>query len=137
MTLDTSAIIAVLFTEPGYLELIDQMLQADVLRVGAPTLVETSLVFESRRGRSAKRRQARQSSTEVRELVEELGVTVVPFGETQWQRAAEAFTRFGRGHHKAGLNFGDCLAYATAKAAGDSLLYVGEDFAQTDLARSE
>ena len=134
MTLDTSALVAVLFSEAGYLELVDQMLQAEVLRIGAPTLVETSLVFESRRGRPTQARQPAQPSTEVRELVDELGITVVPFGETEWQRAAEAFARFGRGRHKASLNFGDCLAYATAKAAGDSLLYVGPDFAETDLA---
>lgn len=48
-------------------------------------------------------------------------------------RAADAFAKYGRGRHKAGLNFGDCLAYATASAAGDSLLYVGDDFKHTDL----
>jgi len=48
-------------------------------------------------------------------------------------RAADAFARFGRGRHKASLNFGDCLAYATASVAGDSLLFVGNDFRHTDL----
>ena len=48
-------------------------------------------------------------------------------------RAVDAFSRYGRGRHKASLNFGDCLAYATAAAAGDSLLYVGDDFRHTDL----
>ena len=133
MTLDSSALLAVLFAEPGYLALVDQMLEADVLRIGAPTLVEAGLVFESRRGPSPKTRRGAAARDEVHELVKELGVTVVPFGESEWHRAVEAFARYGRGRHKAGLNFGDCLAYATASVAGDSLLYVGSDFAHTDL----
>jgi ribonuclease VapC len=125
VTLDSSVLIALLFSEPGYLELVDRILEADTVRVGAPTLVETSLVFAARRGARAGR--------EVEDLIKELGVTVVPFGESEWHRAADAFVRYGRGRHKAGLNFGDCLAYATAASAGDSLLYVGEDFRHTDL----
>jgi len=131
VTLDSSALLAVLFAEPGYLGIVDRMLEAEVLRVGAPTLVEASLVFESRRGRPRTRDAVRHDA--VRELVKELGVTVVPFGEAEWHRAAEAFAKFGRGRHKAGLNFGDCLAYAAAAVAGDSLLYVGDDFNHTDL----
>ena len=125
MTLDTSALIAVLFSEPGYLTLVDRMLEADVLRVGAPTLVETSLVFASRRGRPTAR--------EIDELVKELAVTVVPFGQAEWRAATEAFNRYGRKRHKASLNFGDCLAYATASTAGDALLFVGDDFRHTDI----
>jgi len=132
VTLDSSALLAVLFSEPGYLSLVDRMLEADVLRIGAPTLVETSLVFESRRGRR-ERREMNPREDDVQALVKELGVTVVPFGESEWHRAVEAFAKYGRGRHKAGLNFGDCLAYATAAVAGDSLLYVGDDFAHTDL----
>ena len=132
MTLDSSALLAVLFSEPGYLSLVDQMLEAEVLRVGVPTLVETSLVFESRRGRLSRSARTKRHD-DVQELVNELGVTVVPFGESEWHRAVEAFERYGRGRHKAGLNFGDCLAYAAAAVAGDSLLYVGDDFKHTDL----
>ena len=109
MTLDSSALLAVLFSEPGYLSLVDQMLEAEVLRVGAPTLVETSLVFESRRGPLSRSDRTKRHD-DVQELVNELGATVVPFGESEWHRAVEAFERYGRGRHKAGLNFGDCLA---------------------------
>jgi ribonuclease VapC len=133
MTLDSSALLAVLFAEPGYLALVDRMLEADVLRIGTPTLVEAGLVFESRRGPVTRPRGKTAARDEVHELIKELGVTVVPFGESEWHRAVEAFARYGRGRHKAGLNFGDCLAYATAAVAGDSLLYVGSDFAHTDL----
>lgn len=125
MTLDSSALIAVLFAEPGHLELVDLILESDIVRVGAPTLVETSLVYSGRHRRSTGR--------EVADLVAELGVVIVPFGTAEWTRAAEAFRRYGRGRHRAALNFGDCLAYATASVAGDSLLFVGDDFRHTDL----
>lgn len=128
MTLDSSALVAVLFGEPGHLELIDRILEADHVRVSAPTLTETSLVFAGRRRASG--------AAEVEELVRELAITVVPFGEAEWRAAVDAFVRFGRGRHKAALNFGDCLAYASAVVAGDSLLYVGDDFAHTDVVRA-
>ncbi len=125
MTLDSSALIAVLFAEPGYLDLVDRILEADHVRVGAPTLVETSLVVAGRRRTTA--------AGDVEGLVKELAVTVVPFGEREWHVAADAFRRFGRGRHAAALNFGDCLAYASAAAAGDTLLFVGDDFTRTDI----
>jgi ribonuclease VapC len=125
MTLDSSALIAVLFAEPGYLELVDRILEAETVRVGTPTLVETAMVLAGRRRQPVKR--------EVDDLVHELGVTVVPFGEAEWHAAIQAFNRFGRGRHKAALNFGDCLAYATASVAGDALLFVGDDFRHTDI----
>ena len=128
MTLDSSALIAILFGEPGYLELVDRILETEHVRIGAPTLVETGLVFAGRR-RAA-------NGSEIDALLEELGVTLVPFGESHWRIAVEAFYRYGRGRHKAGLNFGDCLAYATAIHARDSLLFVGGDFAHTDVPRA-
>jgi len=63
-------------------------------------------------------------------------VTIVPFGEAEWHAAISAFLRFGRRRHKAALNFGDCLAYAVASTARDSLLFVGDDFARTDVIRA-
>jgi len=125
VTLDSSALIAVLFAEPGYLDLVDRILDADHVRVGAPTLVETSLVLAGRRRSPA--------VGEIDGLVKELAVTVVPFGEAEWRAAIDAFARFGRGRHPAALNFGDCLAYASASVAGDTLLFVGDDFRRTDI----
>jgi ribonuclease VapC len=107
---------------------VDQILEADVVRVGTPTLVETAIVLGSRRGKP--------SASQVEELIEELGVTVVPFSASDWHVAVEAYDRYGRGRHPAGLNFGDCLAYATARTAGDSLLFVGNDFSKTDIRRA-
>ena len=126
MTLDSSALIAILFAEPGYLRVVDRILETDHVRVGAPTVVETSLVFAGRRGKP--------SAESVEGLIAELGVSVVPFGEVEARLAVNAFRRFGRGRHPAALNYGDCLAYATAQAAHDTLLFVGEDFARTDIA---
>ena len=125
MTLDSSALIAVLFAEPGYLDLVDRILDAGHVRVGAPTLVETSLVFAGRR--------RTPSTGELEDLVKELAITVVPFGEAEWRVAVDAFARFGRGRHQAALNFGDCLAYASAAVAGDTLLFVGDHFKRTDI----
>ena len=125
MTLDTSALIAILFAEPGYLDLVDAILEADVVRVSAPTLVETVMVLSGRRGTPAGR--------ELDALVREMSVTIVPFGEAEWHRALDASNRYGRGRHAAALNFGDCLAYATAAMADDTLLFVGTDFRKTDI----
>lgn len=60
-------------------------------------------------------------------------MSVLPFGAAEWTIAVEAFRRFGRGRHPTALNFGDCLAYATAKSARDTLLYVGNVFSKTDI----
>ena len=125
MTLDSSALIAILFGEHGHLDLIDRILVAEHVRVGTPTVVETSMVLAGRRRKKA--------VGEVEALLQELGVTVVPFGEREWHAAVAAFLRFGRGRHKAALNFGDCLAYAAAVVANDSLLFVGDDFGLTDV----
>lgn len=125
MTLDSSALVAILFAEPGYLDLVDRILQADTVRAGAPTIVETALVLVGRRGKP--------SPGLLEALLRELDVTVVPFGEADWTVAVRAFQRFGRGRHKAALNFGDCLAYATAATADDTLLFVGDNFRHTDI----
>ena len=66
-------------------------------------------------------------------LVQEVDLTVVPFGPQHWAAAVDAYTRFGKGRHPAGLNFGDCLTYAIARGANQPLLFVGNDFSKTDL----
>ena len=58
---------------------------------------------------------------------------MVPFGELHFGAAVEAWLRFGKGRHPAALNFGDCMSYAVAKVANTPLLFVGEDFPQTDI----
>ena len=128
MIVDTSAIIAIVFKEPGHEELIQKMSKAETLGIGTPTLAETGIVLSARLGSGGKTILAR--------LAQELGLVQIPFGDAHWKEAVEAYERFGRGRHPARLNFGDCLTYATAKLAGDPLLYAGKDFAKTDLDRA-
>lgn len=125
MTLDASVLIAILQSESGALDLVDRILEADVVRIGTPTLVETAVVLAHKR--------QRPMLADLSALIGELGITVVAFGAEHWEAAASAFARFGRGRHKAGLNFGDCMTYATAAVAGDALLFLGNDFSKTDI----
>jgi ribonuclease VapC len=125
VTLDSSALVAILFGEPGYLELVDRILTADIVRIGTPTLTETAIVLTARRrGRGG---------NELAMLIDELDVAVVPFTLAHHEVAARAYERYGRGRHQANLNFGDCLSYAVASLAGDALLFVGDDFRRTDI----
>jgi ribonuclease VapC len=125
MTLDSSALMAILFGEPGYLDLVDRILTSDAVRIGTPTLTETAIVLTARRrGRGG---------DELAMLLDELDVSVVPFTLAHHDVASRAYERYGRGRHKANLNSGDCLSYAVASLAGDSLLFVGDDFRRTDI----
>jgi ribonuclease VapC len=128
LILDSSAILAILLGEPDGDSLLDRLQLGPIegpIGVGAPTLFETALVLTSRLGWGA--------LNELEEFLQDLSVVVVPFGESHWLEALEAHRRFGKGRHPAALNFGDCLAYAVAKIAREPLLFVGNDFARTDL----
>lgn len=126
MILDSSAIVAIFFQEPGYEALLHKVTAAEETGIGAPTLVECSIVLTARLGRDARGLLAR--------FLEEASVTVVPFTEAHFGTAVGAWLKYGKGQHPAGLNFGDCLSYAVAKLTEMPLLCVGDDFAQTDLA---
>jgi ribonuclease VapC len=122
---DSSAIVAVLLREPGYGRLLTSLTAASVAAVGAPTLTETGIVLAARLGIAGKTLLAR--------FVQESGMVIVPFGQEHWDVAVDAFLRFGKGRHPAGLNFGDCMTYAVARIAQMPLLCVGDDFSKTDL----
>lgn len=126
MILDTSAVIAVLFREMRHQCLRRTMSKAGGLAIGAPTLFETGMVAIGRFGE--------EGLALVEEFVEVWEVQVVAFGEGHWRVACETFVRYGKGRHPARLNLGDCMAYATASVAGKPLLFVGSDFARTDIA---
>jgi ribonuclease VapC len=123
--LDSSAILAVLFKEPGHELLLEHLTENPEPGVGAPTLVESGIVLAARLGASGETLLAR--------FVQAQELTVIAFGEEHWPIAVQAFLSFGKGRHPAALNFGDCLTYAIARLAGEPLLCVGEDFAKTDL----
>jgi ribonuclease VapC len=123
--LDSSAVVAILLKEPGYDRLRDHLAASEQVGIGAPTAVESSLVLCSRVGRAGKTLLAR--------FLQEAEVEVVEFTADHWTVAADAFIAYGRGRHRAGLNFGDCMAYAVAKLAGEPLLCLGDDLPATDL----
>jgi ribonuclease VapC len=125
MILDSSAVVAVVLSEPGSEELLRQMRAADALGIGAPTLAETLIVLARRLGGDPSRR--------LRELLMELDVDVTPFGEEHSYAALKAYLRYGKGRHPAALNLGDCLTYAAASIADEKLLFMGDDFSKADL----
>lgn len=125
MIVDTSAVIAVMQREPDADRLIERMAQAQVLGMGAPSLVETGMVLSARIGPTALGLLAR--------FVQEFDIEPVPFGALHWRVAILAYESFGKGNHPARLNFGDCMSYAVAHVADQPLLFVGEDFARTDI----
>ena len=125
MVLDTSTLVAVLFDEPDRPELVRTIAAARRRLISSATLVESSIVVESRRGEVAGR--------ELDLFLHRAMVETVAIDEEQAQLARAAWRRYGKGRHPAGLNFGDLFAYALARASGEELLFKGDDFAKTDI----
>ena len=125
MIVDSSAIVAIVFKEPGYEELLSRLESAQIAAAGAPTLAETGIVLSARLGGLADGLLER--------LIDELDIQEIPFGELHWRESVEAYRRFGKGQHPASLNFGDCMSYAVASLTGDPLLFVEDDFSKTDV----
>jgi len=93
--------------------------------IGTPTLAELGVVLAAR--------LAADPQSLITRLLVEFDLEPVPFGDEHWREAVAAFGRFGRGRHTAKLDFGDCLTYSVARLADEPLLFVGDDFAATDL----
>ncbi|MBV9847765.1 MAG: type II toxin-antitoxin system VapC family toxin [Kutzneria sp.] len=125
MIIDTSAIIAIVGREPGHESLERHMITAATLKIGAPTQLEAGMVLVGRWGA--------RGHTFLARFLQHNHVETVSFTETHTEVALDAFQRFGKGRHPAGLNFGDCLTYAVASVANEPLLFVGKDFSLTDL----
>lgn len=124
MIVDSSALIAVVFREPGFERVIESMRNAFLVAAGAPTLAETGIVLRARLERS---------DGLLERLIDEFDIEEIQFGDAHWREAVDAFRRYGKGRHKAQLNFGDCMTYAVAKLTGEPLLFTGADFKHTDL----
>jgi ribonuclease VapC len=126
MIVDASAMVAILLEEPeGHLFDV-AMIRSTNCRMSSATLLEASMILESRRGADG-----------VRDLdlqIARFRIEIVPFTEAQAWLARDAFKRYGKGGHPARLNFGDCMSYALAKETGEELLFKGTGFAQTDIA---
>jgi ribonuclease VapC len=125
MIIDSSAILAVIGKEPGYEHIVHQLAASSATRIGAPTQLETGIVLTARFGPRGKTALAR--------FLQESSIQTVAFGEAHASVALDAYSRFGKGRHRAALNFGDCCTYAVASLAGEPLLCLGDDFPQTDL----
>jgi ribonuclease VapC len=128
MVIDSSALIAIISKEPERRHFEESIRLAPNRLLGAATLVETSIVVLSRRHE--------EGLAVLTELLVDMRVQTVPVSNDHARLAIEAFRRFGKGRHPAGLNFGDCFSYALARATGEPLLFKGEDFAQTDIQRA-
>ena len=125
MILDSSALVAIALDEPERPSLIAKINAADTVAIGAPTLVEAGIVLSARIGQDA--------GGVLAELIEAVDAVVVECGPQHWRAAIAAWWRYGKGRHAAGLNFGDCLAYAMAVVSGEPLLAKGDDFPKTDV----
>jgi ribonuclease VapC len=126
--LDTSAVVAIVMREPGYEDLLRAIDAHGNLAIGAATLTETAIVLSARLRSDARSMLAR--------FLSESSIAVVPFGESHYGAAVQAWLRYGKGRHPAALNFGDCISYAVARLADEPLLFVGDDFGKTDIARA-
>jgi ribonuclease VapC len=125
MVIDSSALVAILRKEPEAARFTRAILRDSVRLISAANLLEVAIVIDNQAGLSAGRR--------LDAFVERAGIGIEPVTEAQVRIARQAYVDYGRGNHPAALNFGDCFAYALAKATGEPLLFKGDDFEQTDI----
>lgn len=125
LIVDTSALIAVLFREQDWTHFHLTLEGAHHVAMSAASYLELFIVAERRVGQGI--------WADIDRFLEKIEVEVVPVDVIQAKLARQAFERFGKGRHPAGLNFGDCFSYALAKYRNEPLLYKGDDFSRTDL----
>jgi ribonuclease VapC len=125
IVVDTSALVAILESEPDAARYAEAISDADAPLLSAATFVELSIVMWNRHGSKGTRMADR--------LIQQAGFEIESVTLQQAQLAREAYAIFGKGRKKAGLNLGDCFSYALAKATGLPLLFKGLDFSATDI----
>ncbi len=125
LILDTSALMAMLYEEPEAAAIEAILARNPPCAIAAPTLLEAGMVSEGRGGAAAAAR--------LDALLLRLAPEIIPFTAEHAALAREGWRRYGKGRHQAGLNFGDCVAYALAVQRNQPLLYKGGDFALTDV----
>jgi ribonuclease VapC len=125
MVVDSSALLAILLKEPERDALAAALAAAPVRLLSSVNAFEAAIVVLARKGEAGLR--------ELDLLLHAAAVDVVPFAAEHLALAREGYERFGKGRHPAGLNLGDCAAYALARHSGEPLLFKGEDFARTDV----
>jgi len=126
MVIDTSALVAILQRESERRLLIEAIEAADARLMSIATFVEISIVIEARHGAEGLR--------DLDHFIDRAGIELVPVDAEHGMAARGAFGRFGKGRHRAGLNYGDCFSYALAILRGEPLLFKGDDFVHTDVA---
>lgn len=125
MVIDSSAILAIVLQESEARRMAEAIARAPGRRMSAVNWLETLMVVEARHGV--------ESADEALLILRDLEIQAVPFDLDQMHEARAAWRRFGKGRHPAGLNLGDCCAYAAAITSGEPLLCKGEDFQKTDV----
>lgn len=125
MVIDTSVLIAILEQEDGARGLAEAIAADNARLVSAAAVVEAGIVMLARRGELGCAR--------LDDLLRDAQVEIVPVNADHARLAREAYARFGKGRHRARLNFGDTFTYALARATGAPLLFKGDDFSHTDL----
>jgi ribonuclease VapC len=125
MVIDSCALLAIFLAEPESEQFLKSIVNAPAKLVSAASLLETGIVLESRLGDAAGR--------EFDLFVLRAGLEVVPVDAEQIEIARSAWRKYGKGRHRAALNFGDCFSYALSKVSGEPLLAKGDDFARTDV----
>ena len=129
MVIDTSAVAAILFNEPEAQAMERHIADASIRLMSAATIVEAGMVVESRLGESGGR--------EFDLWLQRAGIEIVPVDPEQADVARQAWRKFGKGRHAAGINFGDCFSYALATIREEPLLFKGADFSRTDVRMCE
>jgi ribonuclease VapC len=129
VVIETSAVLAILEAEPEAASLAEAIERDPVRLISAASVLEASIVIVARYGDAGAR--------ELDLFLLKAQVEVVPVTGEHAALGRDAYIRYGKGRHPAGLNFGDCFAYALARASGEPLLYKGQDFSRTDVAAVE
>jgi ribonuclease VapC len=124
--IDSSALLAIVLDEPEREAFLAKISGDPKPLIASANYVEAAIVLMARRGPAA--------VSVLGTLLKEAGIAIAQIDEAISDGAIDAFRRFGKGRHPAGLNFGDCFAYALASATGEPLLFKGDDFAKTDIA---
>ncbi len=125
MVVDTSALLAILFKEPDASAFAAAIAAAPKRLISAVSALEAAIVLACRKGADG--------VSVLDELLATAQFEIVSLDEAQYLLAREAYSRFGKGRHPAGLNFGDCCAYALARHLDVPLLFKGNDFGKTDI----
>lgn len=125
MVLDTSALLAILQGEPERIEFSKKIAEAEQTWISSASYLEAHIVIKIRRGPAG--------TGELTLFLHEAGTKVVSVDRDQADIARLAYAQYGRGQHKAALNFGDCFTYALAKTLSQPVLFKGNDFVHTDL----